>query len=69
MQKERYQGQIDPNFPIVCHTEVCFTFLSLTVKLLEMITKFQGLSLKIQQQSSFDLNGTQFFLKIKTKRL
>ena len=32
-------------------------FFEVAAKLSEMITKFQGLSLKIQHQSSFDLNG------------
>ena len=57
MQKERYQSQINQNFGTICHTEVCLTFLRLTAKLSEMITKFRGRSLKIQHRLSFDLNG------------
>ena len=37
--------------------EACLTFLRLAAKLSEIITKFQGCSLKIQPRSSFDLNG------------
>ena len=57
MQKERYQSEINQNFGTVCHTEVCLTFSRLAAKLSEMITKFQGHSLKIQPPSSYDLNS------------
>ena len=57
MQKERYQSQINQNFEIVCHTEVCLTFSRLAAKLSEMIAKFRVRSLKIQHRLSFDLNG------------
>ena len=36
---------------------VCLTFSRLAAKLSEMMTKFQGRSLKIQPWSPFDLNG------------
>ena len=44
------------------------TFLRLAAKLSEMITNFQGCNLKIQNRTSFDLNGlksglTKFFEK------
>ena len=45
------------NFRTVCHTEVCLTFSRLAANLSEMITKFRSRSLRIQHQSSFDLNG------------
>ena len=35
----------------------CLTFSRLSVKFLELSKKFQGRSLKIQPQTSFDLNG------------
>ena len=57
MQKERYQSQINQNFGTICHTAVCLTFSRLTAKLSEMITKSRGHSLKIQNRSSFALNG------------
>ena len=57
MQKERCQSQINQNFGTVCHTEVCLTLSRLAAKLSEIITKFQGHSLKIQPRLSFDLNG------------
>ena len=59
MQKERYQSQIDQNFGTVCHTEVRPTFSRLVAKFSEMITKFQGCSLKIQHKSSFNLNDLE----------
>ena len=49
--------QINQNFGTICHLEFCFTFSRLAAKISEMITKFRGLSLKIQPRSSFDLNG------------
>ena len=57
MQKERYQSQINQNFGTICHTEVYLTFSRLAAKLSELITKFQGRSLKVQPRLSFDLNG------------
>jgi hypothetical protein len=57
LQKERYQSQLNQKFGTVCHTKVCLTFLRLAAILSEMIAKFGGRSLKIQPQSSFDLNG------------
>jgi hypothetical protein len=57
MQKERYQSEINQNFGPVCHTEVCLTFSMLAAKLLGIIAKFRGRSLKIQHRLSFDLNG------------
>ena len=57
MQKERYQSEINQSFGTICHTEVCLTFLRLAVKLSELFNKFQGHSLKIQPQKSFNLNG------------
>ena len=56
MEKERYQSKISQNFRTICHTEVCVTFSRLAAKLLELITKFRGQSLKIHYRSSFDLN-------------
>ena len=55
--KRKIWASINQNFGTVCHTEVCFTFSRLAAKLSEMIAKYQGRSLKIQHQSSFDLNG------------
>ena len=64
----QYQSQINHNFGTVCHTEVYLTFSRLAAKLSEMIANFWGCSLKIQPQSSFDLNGlkngTHKYLKI-----
>ena len=57
MQKERYQSQINQNYGTVCHTEVCLTFSRLGAKFSGTIAKFQGRSLKIQHQLSFDLNN------------
>ena len=57
MQKERYQSQINQNFGTFSHTEVCLTFPRLAAKLSEMITNFRGRNLKIQHQTSFELNG------------
>ena len=51
------KSQINHNVWTVCCTEVCLTFLTLAAKLLEMIAKFRGHSLKIQNQSTSDLNG------------
>ena len=62
MQKERYLSQINQNFETVCHTEVSLTFLRLAAKLSEMITKFQGHSLKIQPRLSFDWPQKRSFL-------
>ena len=70
MQKERYQSQINQNFETVCHTEVCLTFSRLAAKLSEMITKFQGRSLKIQHRLSFDLkNGPTKHFENSLKKL
>ena len=41
---------MNPNFGIICHTEVYLTLSRLAAKLSEMITKFQSCSLKIQHQ-------------------
>ena len=57
MQKERHQSQINQNFGTVCHTEVCLTFSRLAAKISEIFTNFRGCNLKIQHQTSFDLNG------------
>ena len=56
------------NFGTVCHTEDCLTFSRLAAKLSEMITNFWCRNLKIQHQTSFDLNGLKkalpYILKI-----
>ena len=57
MQRKSYQSQMNQNFGTICHTEICPTFLRLAAKLSEIITKFRSRSLKIQHESSFDLNG------------
>ena len=59
---------VENQIETVCQTEVCLTFSMLAAKLSEIITKFRGRSLKMQYQSSFDLNGLKKaqanFLKI-----
>ena len=59
MQKERHQSQINQNFGTDCHTEICLIFSRLEAKLSGTIAKFRVRSLKIQHQSSFDLNNLE----------
>ena len=46
LQEGKYKRQLNQNFGIVCHTEICLTVSRLAAKLSNMIAKFRGHSLK-----------------------
>ena len=47
----------DQKMRMLEHKEACLTLLRFAVKFSEVAKKYQGRSLKIQPQTSFDLNG------------